>query len=98
VLVGAAAAAAAVASFLPPIPQDPAYHRFADTRAVWGAVNGWAVLSNLPFVLVGLWGLRWALTAPDGASAPFLESRERWPYAIFFAGVALTGAGSAYYH
>jgi hypothetical protein len=97
-LVGAAAAAAAVAGLLPPIPQDPAYHRFADTRAVWGAANGWAVLSNLPFALVGLWGLRWALTAPAGASAPFIESRERWPYAIFFAGVALTGAGSAYYH
>ena len=92
------AAAVTVASVVPPIRQDPAYHRFADTRPLGGAANGWAVLSNLPFVLVGLWGLRKVLTAPVGTSAPSVESRERWPYALFFAGVALTGVGSAYYH
>jgi hypothetical protein len=98
VLVGVTTAAMAAVCLLPPIPQDPAYHRFADTRPLVGAANGWAVLSNMPFVLVGLWGLRKVLTAPAGTSAPFLESRERWPYALFFAGVALTGVGSAYYH
>ena len=98
VLLAVTAAAAAAACLLPPIPQDPAYHRFADTRPLGGVANGWPVLSNLPFVLVGLWGLRQVLTAPVGATAPFLESRERWPYALFFAGVALTGLGSAYYH
>ena len=93
------AAVLAVATWLlPPIPQPPAYHRFADTRPLGGAANGWAVFSNLPFVLVGLWGLRQVLMAPAGASAPFVESRERWPYVLFFAGVALTGVGSAYYH
>jgi hypothetical protein len=98
VLVAVIAAAVSVTCVVPPIPQDPAYHRFADARPLGGAPNGWAVLSNLPFVLVGLWGLREVLTAPVGTSAPFAESRERWPYALFFAGVALTGVGSAYYH
>src|SRR5262249_30722023 len=28
----------------------------------------------------------------------FADPRERWPYAVFFAGLLLTGAGSAYYH
>lgn len=98
VLLGVAAAAAAAACVAPPIPQDPAYHRFADTRALGGAPNVWAVLSNLPFLLVGLLGLRQVVAAPAGASAPFLESRERWPYALFFTGIALTGVGSAYYH
>jgi hypothetical protein len=97
-LLAATAAAVAGVCFLPPIPQDPAYHRFSDTRAVGLVPNGWPVLSNLPFVLVGLWGLRRVLTAPVGATALFLESRERWAYALFFAGVALTGVGSAYYH
>jgi hypothetical protein len=97
-LLGVAAAAVAAAWLLPPIPQDPAYHRFADTRPLGGVANAWPVLSNLPFVLVGLQGLHRALTAPAGMSAPFVESRERWAYALFFAGVALTGAGSAYYH
>jgi len=98
VLLGVTAAAVVGACVVPPIPQDPAYHRFADTRPLGGAPNGWAVLSNVPFVLVGLWGLRQVLTAPVGTSAPFVDSRERWPYALFFAGVALTGVGSAYYH
>ena len=98
VLLGVTAAAAAAACVVPPIPQNPAYHGFADTRPIGGVPNAWAVLSNLPFVLVGLAGFRQVLTAPAGAAAPFVESRERWPYALFFAGVALTGVGSAYYH
>ena len=98
VLLGVTAAAVTAACVVPPISQDPAYHRFADTRPLASAPNWWAVLSNLPFLVVGLLGLRQVLTDPVGASAPFVESRERWPYALFFAGVALTGVGSAYYH
>lgn len=98
VLLAVTAAAVTAACVVPPIPQAPAYHRFADTRPLGGAPNGWAVLSNLPFLVVGLLGVRQVLMAPVGASAPFVESRERWPYALFFAGVALTGVGSAYYH
>ena len=97
-LLAVTAAAVVAVCFLPPIPQDPAYHRFSDTRPVGWMPNGWPVLSNLPFVLVGLWGLRQVLTSKVGATAPFIEPRERWAYALFFAGVTLTGVGSAYYH
>ena len=40
-----------------PIPQDPAYHAFADTRRIAGIPNFWNVVSNLPFLLAGLYGL-----------------------------------------
>jgi hypothetical protein len=56
----------------------------------------WNVVSNLPFVVVGVWGL-WHL-ARCQRSDQFVEPRDRWLYAIFFAAVALTGIGSAYYH
>lgn len=94
-LLGAAVLAAALAA---PIPQDPAYHQMADGRAVWGIPNAWNVLSNAAFVLVGALGL-WSLhrSSPDGGPR-FVEARERWPYGVFFAGMALTGLGSAYYH
>jgi hypothetical protein len=98
VLLAITATAVMAACVVPPIPQDPAYHRFADTRPLASAPNGWAVLSSLPFLVVGLLGLRQVLLAAVGAAAPFVESRERWPYALFFAAVALTGVGSAYYH
>lgn len=73
---------------LPPIPQPPAYHDFADGRTLLGVPNALNVLSNLPFVLVGLWGL-------IACRGPFAERRM---YASFFAGIALTGLGSGWYH
>ena len=42
---------------LPPIPQWLSYHQFADTRKIWGIPNFWDVVSNLPFLLVGMMGL-----------------------------------------
>jgi hypothetical protein len=99
VLLGVTVVAVAAISLVPGIPQDPAYHRFADTRPLGSVANGWNVLSNLPFLVIGLYGLRRVVGAPAGtATAPFVEPRERWPYALFFTGVALTGVGSAYYH
>ncbi len=84
--------------FVPPIPQDPAYHNFADRRALLGLPNFFNVLSNLPFTVIGVVGV-WALSR-GGAVPPeaFADPRERWCYLIFFLGVALTGLGSAYYH
>ncbi len=93
-LVGLAVMAAVVAAWIPPVPQDPEYHRMADVRAPLGIPNALNVLSNFLFVLVGalgLWGLR-------GGRAPFVDPAERWPYRVFFAGLLLTGLGSAYYH
>jgi len=80
----------------PAIPQDLDYHKFADGRIVLGIVNGLNVLSNLPFLFVGIAGC-WAVFARDRRSvvgAPWLV----WPYLALFLGIALTTFGSAYYH
>lgn len=85
-----------LATFLPAIEQPQSYHAFADTRMLLGVPNFWNTVSNLAFVLVGLAGLRELLRT--GAAPGFREPRERWPYAVFFFCVLLTGIGSAYYH
>ena len=69
-------AATGFAALAPRIAQDPAYHLFAGPRWV-------DVATNLPFVVVGLWGWRQS----RGAAARVLT-----------AGVLLTGVGSAWYH
>ncbi|MET0656656.1 MAG: hypothetical protein ABW110_00665, partial [Steroidobacteraceae bacterium] len=43
--------------FVKPIPQDPGYHLFADARQIGGIANFWNVVSNLPFLVVGIVGL-----------------------------------------
>ena len=42
---------------LDPIPQDPNYHRFADTRSFLGIPNFSDVVSNAGIALVGTLGL-----------------------------------------
>src|SRR5262245_2146486 len=93
-LLGVAAVGVALA---PPIPQDPAYHGFADQREFFGIPNALNVLSNAPFVVVGALGA-WALRPANDGAARFIDGRERWPWAVFFVAFLLTGFGSAYYH
>jgi hypothetical protein len=78
------AASLAILPLLPPIPQNPAYHQFADQRTLLGIPNFWNVVSNLPFVMVGAVGL-WQF------------GRNQATFFLFL-GVFLTGFGSAYYH
>lgn len=81
-----AASALMVAVFfilVPPIPQDEAYHLFADDGAIAGVPNFWNVVSNFPFAVLGALGL-WKLHS--------LTDR------VLFTGVLLTCFGSAYYH
>lgn len=78
---------------LPRIPQDQAYHRFADTRAWAGVPNAGDVLGNLAFLPAGLAGLL-ALRRPGAATSA--AARAGW--AAFFGGVLLTTAGSGWYH
>ena len=80
----------------PPIPQPLSYHDFADQRSWFGVPNVMDVISNLPFLVIGLWGLVFAVR-PSSEPA-FLTRWQRWSYAAFFAGVGLTFFGSSYYH
>lgn len=75
---------------LSPIAQDPAYHAFADQRAFFTIPRFLDIVTNLPFLVVGIAGL---LTGIRGGRA---QTRRSWT--VFFAGVALIAAGSAYYH
>jgi hypothetical protein len=85
-----------IISFLvPPIPQPLAYHNFADHRPWLGIPNFGDVVSNLPFAIVGLWGL--IVMFMPGATK-FVDERERWLYLVMFAALILTAFGSGYYH
>lgn len=86
--------AVAAAILLPAMPQPTDYHDFADDRPLLGIANFLDVLSNGAFLLAGLVGLVVCLR-PRTA---FESHAERWPYAVFFVGLLLTAAGSAYYH
>lgn len=89
-------AAAALVFLVPPIVQPLSYHDFADRRACLGLPNCLDTASNVLFVLAGIWGLYVLLGAK--LRAVFIDPRERWPYALFFVAVVLTGLTSAYYH
>lgn len=87
--------------FLPPIAQDPAYHAFGDHRHLLGIPNFWNVVSNLPFILVGLLGLHESWRQQQVSSLEQLQpAAHRMPgiLIMFFLGVLLTGLGSGYYH
>jgi len=82
------------ALLLPAMPQPVSYHEFADQREMLGVENFLDVASNAAFVLAGLAGLAVVMRP----RTEFASNSERWPYAIFFVGMVLTGLGSAYYH
>ena len=84
---------------LGPIPQPQSYHMFADQRSFLGIPNFNDVVSNVPFAIVGVWGLVFLLRLnPGQISQHFIDRRERWFYLIIFFGVLLTAFGSSYYH
>lgn len=89
-----AAAALAVAGWLPPMAQDPAYHLFADQRTLLGIAHFWDTLSNLVFLFMGGLG---AWQVMRGAPAGGMREL-RTGYLVFFVGVALIAVGSGYYH
>ena len=76
--------------FFPPIPQDPAYHAFVDRRTIAGVPNFWNVVSNVGYLIVGLYGL---------AQVGRLASRVLRPaYVTFCIAVTLVAFGSSWYH
>lgn len=76
--------------FLDPIAQPLSYHDFADNRALWGIPNFGDVVTNLAFLVSGLLGIHVCLKYRPSGALP--------SWSVFFIGVILVSAGSAYYH
>lgn len=76
--------------FVGRIPQDVGYHQFADSREIAGINSFLNVVSNLSFLLVGLFGLR--------RHPRLAVSESETGYLVLCIGVFLVGLGSAYYH
>ncbi len=75
---------------LTPFAGDPCYHCFADARPALGVPNFADVLSNLPFLIVGIFGLKhWKAHRPSDG---------RYSWLVFHLGVIGVAIGSAYYH
>ncbi len=85
-----AIAAIVATAFVEPLPQPLAYHDFADQRTLLGVPNFWNVVSNLPFLFVGIAGM-WRLRRSG-------VDPQRMALRLFFFGVALTAFGSGYFH
>lgn len=94
-MLGIAVGLAVVVFKLPPMPQPPSYHQFADQRSWLGIPNFGNVISNVAFAIVGIWAMRFLFT---NSANTFADTRERMPYLVAFFGLFLTAFGSAYYH
>lgn len=96
-LIAIGAMAFAVLMRIGPIPQDPSYHDFADKRSLLGIPNFGNVVSNFPFVIAGALGIGFVLRRESWGRA-FITGPEGRAWLVVFAGVLLTGLGSAWYH
>ena len=96
VLVAVSLALALCAVAAPRIGQDDR-HVMVDQRTIAGVPYGMDVLSNLPFLFVGVAGLI-ATSSRRSGRTPFRDAWTRWPYRALFAGVVLTTFGSTWYH
>lgn len=94
-LIGVTAIVIAAIFLAARVPQPLSYHNFADARPWLGIPRFGDVVSNIPFAIVGVWGLIFLLQQRRQC---FLDPRERWPYYFVFIGLLLTALGSSYYH
>jgi hypothetical protein len=79
--------------FVAPIPQNPSFHQFADDRTLFRIRTFWNVISNLGFLLVGIYGLYQIQSKRLNIVKEIKTS-----YTIFFIGITLVAFGSGYYH
>ncbi|MEO8001720.1 MAG: hypothetical protein ABI644_07565 [Arenimonas sp.] len=73
-----------------PIKQDLSYHQFVDVRTMFGIPNFYNVISNFPFLLVGIVGSIFCQRKMTGTS--------KMAWLIFYIGIGLVALGSTYYH
>lgn len=73
-----------------PVRQDLAYHAFSDSRMLFGIPNFYNVVSNLPFLIVGVSGSIFCYREVSDCS--------RMAWLGFFVGIAFVALGSSFYH
>ncbi len=76
------------------VNQDAHYHFFADDRLMYAIPNFWNVISNFPFIIIGLIGVT---SVTNSRSDNAFKELNLARY-VFFIGIVFTGIGSAYYH
>ena len=83
-----------LAIFLPAIAQNQNYHNFIDQRTFFRIKNASNTLSNLAFIVVGLWGLI------NFFKNKYIKISNSFSVLLnlFFISIILTGLGSSYYH
>ena len=83
-----------LAIFLPAIAQNQNYHNFIDQRTFFGIKNTSNTLSNLAFIMVGLWGLI------NFYKNKYIKISNSFSVLLnlFFISIILTGLSSSYYH
>ncbi|MCH2285240.1 MAG: ceramidase [SAR324 cluster bacterium] len=79
---------------VPPVSQDPGYHNFADQRNFSGIPHFWNVVTNIPFLVLGITGFFKIQNQELRGVLPDLFKA----YLTFFMGLVLTGLGSGYDH
>jgi hypothetical protein len=94
ILLGISVAVFVAMLFSGPIKQDAHYHFFADARSMHDVPNFWNVVTNFPFIVIGLLGvITVAQSRPNDAFKELI-----FCCYVFFIGIFFTGIGSAYYH
>ena len=94
-LIALLAVCIGVVFLIDPIPQDPDYHSFIDSRTWLGIPNFGDVASNAGFMVVGAVAL---VTLISRRGELFRRLADARPYLVFFVGVTLVSLGSGYYH
>ena len=93
-LLLAVAALAVLAALLPATGLPAGYHDFADQRTLLSLPHALDVLSNLPFAVMGAWGLWWLRRVPLDR----LGTAQRGLAGLLFIGLIATAFCSSGYH
>ncbi|XP_065851561.1 uncharacterized protein [Euphorbia lathyris] len=79
----------------PKIPLSHRHHLFADMRNFFGVPNTLNVITNFPFLLVGVVGF---VLSIQGCLFNISFRGEVWGWLLFYGGMVGVAFGSAYYH
>ncbi|WP_299018039.1 hypothetical protein [uncultured Photobacterium sp.] len=94
VLIISALVLAALAMYFAPIRQSRNFYNYADQRTLLGIPNFWNVITNLPFLIVGILGLN----KYNRKKILSIEPIANKSYMTFFVGLIAIFFGSSYYH